>query len=173
MPRRPMSPPSLQLWLPEEPALATRETLKHMRKFVWEGMRLPAVRDQANLILEGVPGKAWRWQMHQLFNWVRDNITYRLDPNGLETVQRADITLELGYGDCDDFCVLLSTLLECCGYWTAFRALGFDQPGEFSHVIVVAQMPGETPLIALDATEPQPMGWSPPGWTCEMFAPMS
>ena len=171
--RQAIKSPSLQLWLPDDPELATRETLKHMRKLVWDGVRLPAVRDHANLILSGVPGKAWRWQMNQIFNWVRDNITYRLDPNGLETIQRADVTLQLGYGDCDDFCILLSTLLECCGYWTCFRALGFAEPGQYSHVILMAQLEGETPLLQMDATEPQQMGWAPPGWTCEMLAPMS
>ena len=111
--------------------------------------------------------------MLALFEWVRNNITYRLDPNGLETIQRADVTLELGYGDCDDFCILLSTLLECCGYWTAFCALGFDEPGLYSHVIVLSQLVGETPVFAMDATEPNPMGWMPPGATCKMICPMS
>jgi hypothetical protein len=144
-----------------------------MRKLVWDGVRLPWVRDQANIIIGSVPGKAWRWQMRALFEWVRNNITYRLDPNGLETIARADVTLQLGYGDCDDMAILLSTLLECCGYWTAFCALGFDYPGQYGHVIVWAQLQGETPIIPMDPTEPMPMGWDPPDPVCKLICPMS
>lgn len=166
------NPPSLLLPLPDS-ALGTRETLKHMRKLVWKGKQDPALRDRANTIVLGLAGKEWAQQVEAVFNWVRKNVRYTLDTNDWEVIQSPELTLKLGYGDCDDFCILLATLLEHLGYSTAFAALGFGDIGTFSHVIVFAELEGELPPMALDATESNPAGWLPPGITCSMLCPNS
>lgn len=144
-----------------------------MRTLAQQGKDNLALRHIANQIVGDLPGKAWAAQMRAVFNWTRKNIRYTLDINGTEVIQRADVTLRLGYGDCDDFCILLATLLEQLGYACAYCALGFGPPGEFSHVIVLAELPGELDPIALDATENEPMGWFPPDVTCTMICPVS
>ena len=144
-----------------------------MRTLAQQGIDNLALRDFSNQLVIDLPGKAWEAQMSAVFDWVRNNIRYTLDTNGTEVIQRADVTLQLGYGDCDDFCILLATLLEHLGYPCAFCALGFGAPGEFSHVIVLAELPGEIEPTALDATEPEPMGWEPPDITCKMICPIS
>ena len=102
-------------------------------------------------------------QIRAIFNYVRENVRYMLDTNGIEVLQSAEFTLSAGSGDCDDFCILLATLLECCGHPCRFIALSFDGPGEFSHVICQTRGAGEGGWVTLDATENFPMGWFPPG----------
>ena len=108
-----------------------------------------------------------------MFNFVRDEIRYVLDTNDIEVLQSAQVTLKLGYGDCDDKCILLATLLECLGHPCTFLAMGFEPSEQYSHVIVVASGAGETRPISLDTTEPNRMGWFPPGVTYTMSAGIS
>lgn len=144
-----------------------------MRGLVWQGKTDLANRDLANSIIAQVGAKDWQGEIAALFEWVRTNIRYTLDTSDIEVLQSAAVTIALGYGDCDDMAILLATLLECSGHKACFIALGFSEPGDFSHVLVLASGAGETPWIALDATEPNPVGWFPPGAICEMLAPLS
>jgi transglutaminase-like putative cysteine protease len=165
-------PSSLRLNIPDG-AAGTRETLKHMRQLAQQGRADLSSRDLANAITASVRGKNWRGEIAAIFNWVRGNIRYALDPNELETIQGAATTVALGYGDCDDFAILLATLCECAGHPSCFVALGFAAPGDFSHVVAVASGAGETPWVWMDATEAHPLGWYPPGATCAMICPVS
>jgi transglutaminase-like putative cysteine protease len=141
-----------------------------MRKLVRMGKHDPAMRHLANTITINLPGKAWVREICAIFNYVRDNIRYSLDTNEIEVLQLGSVTLQLGYGDCDDFCILLATLLEVAGHPSRLVALSFNGPQSFSHVIVETSGAGDMAYIALDATEPDPMGWYPPGVTNRMVA---
>lgn len=147
----------------------TRETLKAMRDLVRDGKRSTMMRHIAQRIVAHVPGKDWNGEIAAVFAFVQSHVRYSLDVNGIEVVQRADVTLGLGYGDCDDFCVLLATLLECLGHVCYFCALGFDDVLAYNHVICLCSGAGESDLVALDATEQQPAGWFPPNVTCAMI----
>lgn len=166
------APSSLSLYIPDGPN-GTRETLKHMRQLVQQGKLNPDNRYLANDITAAVPAKDWNGELCALFNWVRANVRYALDPNEVETIQSAATTIKLGYGDCDDISVLLATLCECAGHPCCFVALGFGAPGDFSHVVVIASGAGELPFVGMDATEGQPFGWFPPGATCELICPIT
>lgn len=150
----------------------TRETLKHMRKLVHLGKLDPFNRDLANTLTSSAPQKNWLAEMRAIFFYVRDGIRYALDTWGVEVLQSARVTVTLGYGDCDDKCVALATLLESVGHPCRFVALGFGEIGQYTHVIVETSLAGETPWIALDATEPVQPGWFPEGVTCAMVAPI-
>jgi transglutaminase-like putative cysteine protease len=165
--------PSNCFLIPEGPA-GTRETLKAMRDQVQVDKPNSWVRDFAQSIVRQVPGKDWEGEIYTVFNWVQTNIRYSLDTNNLEVIQAPHVTLMLGYGDCDDFVCLLCGLLESLGHQTYICALGFDATESYSHVVALcAGAGGETGLIALDATEPMPAGWFPPGVTHAMIAPIS
>jgi transglutaminase-like putative cysteine protease len=144
-----------------------------MRQLVQQGKWDIETRDLAQQICATVPAKDWAGELAALFHWVRDNIRYALDPADLETIQGAAETLALGYGDCDDFAVLLATLCECAGHPCAFAALGFDSSGEFTHVVTLASGAGESDWVCMDATEGFAFGWKPPGATCALFCPIS
>ena len=161
---------ALQLMVPDG-AAGTREVLKHMRQLVLNEKMDTALRHLAVNIIAAVPPKNWDMEAAALLNFVRQNVRYTLDTNQVEVLQMPQVTLNLGYGDCDDMAVLLATLLEAAGHETAFIAVGFGEIGEYSHVLVMARIPQETDWLTLDATEPVPPGWFPPGVTCEMIAP--
>src|SRR5215472_7768490 len=167
-------PPYRLIEIPEN-AEGIRETLKHMREQVDEGKLMPGLRKLAIQIVKAarVPGRDWLGELAALFQWCRANVRYTLDTNDLEVIQRADQTIETGAGDCDDFVILLLTLAEHVGFAGTFCALGFGPIGEYTHVIAFAEIPGELPPIAADCTEPQPLGWFPPGATCAMLCPLS
>jgi transglutaminase-like putative cysteine protease len=142
-----------------------------MRNLVREGKRNPANRDLSAKIRTTVPAKNWIAEIRALFNWVRSHIRYTLDTNEIEVLQAPDLTVKLGYGDCDDMCILLATLLECAGHPARFNALGFDPRDRyFSHVVVETTGAGETPWIMLDPTEKERMGWRPPNIRWQMIA---
>jgi len=165
-------PPSLHTDIPEG-AAGTRETLKQMRRLVQDGKTDLGLRDLVQQIIANVPGKDWFGELCALLNFVRRRIRYSLDTNDIEVIQGAATTLALGYGDCDDLSILLATLCECAGHPCAFAALGFDEVGSYSHVLVLASGAGETDWIALDASEGQPAGWYPPGVLCELICPIT
>ena len=153
-------------------AAGTRTTLKVMRDLVRAGKRNPILRDAAQNVIRAVPAKNWLGEISAIFAFIRKNIRYSLDAHAIEIVQGPMITLRAAYGDCDDICVLLATLLESIGHPCVLAALGFEEPGNYSHVLVLTSGGGETELISLDATEPQAMGWFPPGVSSIMFCPI-
>lgn len=168
----PRAPSSLRLNIPDG-SLGTRETLKHMRQLVQQGKLNPSNRYLANRITGAVPAKDWHGELVAIFEWVRGNIRYALDPHDVETIQAAATTARLGYGDCDDISILLATLCECAGHPCCFIAVGFGAVGEFNHVLVMASGAGESAWLFMDATEPSPCGWFPEGATCELICPIT
>ncbi len=150
----------------------TREVVKAMRDEVRKAKLDPRYRILAFGIVRraGIWGKHFRGEVEAIFRFVRSNIRYTLDTNNVEVVQAPDITLALGFGDCDDMCVLLATLLESIGHPCFFAALGFDAIGDYSHVVTLVSPAGDARLLALDPTEPQGVGWFPPNPSCVMLA---
>lgn len=135
-----------------------RATLELMRGMVRTYKKIPQFRDFAAKKIKHLPQKAYNAEINTLFEYVRDCIRYMRDVRDVETLQTPDVTVKLGYGDCDDKSVLLATLLEATGHPTRFVAIG-TKPGRYQHVYVET-LSGKK-WIPLDPTEPQPMGWKP------------
>lgn len=135
-----------------------RATLELMRGMVRAYKKIPKFRDFAAQKIKHLPQKAHNLEIKTLFEYVRDNIRYMRDVNGVETLQTPDVTVKLGYGDCDDKSILLAAMLEATGHPARFVAVG-TKPGRFQHVYVET-LSGRR-WIPLDPTEPQPMGWKP------------
>lgn len=134
-------------------------TLKLMRELVRQGKIDMTIRQLALKLVAHLPQKAWRAQINALFEFVREEIRYVHDINGIETLHTARKVLELGSGDCDDKAILLASLLESVGHPTRFMAIGFA-PDEYEHVLVDTKV-GDF-WLPLDATEPFDAGWNPP-----------
>jgi len=68
--------------------------------------------------------------------FVRDNIRYVRDVNGVETVQSPRLTLRTGSGDCDDKTGLLASLLYSIGFPVRYvlAATNPRQPTQFTHI---------------------------------------
>lgn len=115
-------------------------------------------------ILAGAPKNvnghtAGRWAMIQrIFHWVRGRVRYVLDPNKKELFQEIQVTLKEGIGDCDDFTGVLGALLKAAGFAVKARCIALKQDGPYVHIFPVVNLNGR--WIALDATTPNPPGWS-------------
>ncbi|MDY6965273.1 MAG: transglutaminase family protein [Halobacteriota archaeon] len=55
------------------------------------------------------------YQVCALFDYVSGKIEYLPDPEDLEVWQRPDETLQLGRGDCEDYAILMASLIEAAG----------------------------------------------------------
>lgn len=130
-----------------------------MRDLVKRGRVSLPIRELAMELVRHVNGKDWSGQVEALHAFVRDNIRYIKDINGVETIATPERTLAYGAGDCDDQVVLLSSLLESIGHPTRFIAIGTQSPFSFNHVF------GETKIgsqwVPVETTEPVGVGWKP------------
>lgn len=127
-------------------------------------------RQVADNLTKHLPQKAWIAEIRALHNFVRDEIRYLRDVNGIETVQYPEFVLRNRTGDCDDKATLLATLLEAIGHPARFRAVGF-RPGVLEHVLVDTQVGKgrNKKWLPLETTENVDIGWQPPNIRHQMI----
>lgn len=130
-----------------------------MSKMVRAGKSRLPVRSLAQKIVSAVPNKAYAAEAKAIQNWVRDNIRYTRDVNGVETLQTPEATLHIGQGDCDDHSILVAALLESIGHPTRFRAVAVGVPA-FNHVFAETKIGPK--WLTVETTEDWAMGYVPP-----------
>lgn len=135
------------------------ETLRIMGQFAKEGKKSLFVRQAAMRATQSCNQKDYFCEARRCQEFVRDNIRYVQDIDGVETVATPDKTLESLAGDCDDKSTLLAAMLMSIGHPARYVAIGF-QPGVFEHVYVETLVNNR--WIPLESTEPVDAGWSPP-----------
>lgn len=155
-----VTPPSMLQGLPDGVA-GTRATLKLMARLVKQYKKDPTINLLALRLTRGLPSYDSQGEITRLQNFVRDEIRYVMDVEGVETLRTPLVTLEYEAGDCDDKAVLLCSLLSTIGYPTQFIAMGFDGQS-FSHVMAAAKLgtrciPCETIVAGVGP------GWFPNG----------
>lgn len=109
--------------------------------------------------MRGLPQKDFQGEARRLFEFVRDQIRYVKDIDGVETLHSAERVLSNRAGDCDDKSILLAALLLSIGHTPRFVAVAFE-PDVFSHVWVQDYLNGR--WVDLEATERVPFGQSVP-----------
>ena len=139
-----------------------------------EGKRSERVRQIASGILTGktetgeweIPERDWQGEIAGAFSYVRDKVRYTRDIHDVELFQKADRTLELGIGDCDDLAILLGSILGNIGYPLMIRVISTGAP-TFHHVYLLAGLPPEDPKewVPLDASQGEGPGWEVSGIT--------
>jgi len=137
-----------------------------------EGKRSPRVRQIASDILtvkrdDGeweIAERDWTAEIEGAFKYVRENVRYTRDIHGVELFQKADRTLDLGLGDCDDIAILLGSILGNIGYPMLIRVISTSGP-TFHHVYLLAGIPPHDPkkFITLDASQDEGPGWEVSG----------
>jgi transglutaminase-like putative cysteine protease len=145
-------------------AAGIRATLKIMRELVREYKTNVQIRDFAARLVQDLPQKDWAGQVERLHAFARDGVRY---VDGVETVQTPLVTLQVRYGDCDDKATLLATMLKSIGHPARFVAVGFTEPGRFSHVYVETLIGRR--WIPLETTMPVAAGWNPPRIVARMI----
>lgn len=105
----------------------------------------------------GLKQKDFAGEAQRLNDYVRDEIRYVGDINGVEVIHEPAILLEIGAGDCDDKATLLAALLLAIGHQPRYVAVSLDGQ-EFCHVWVQDYLDGR--WVDLETTEPLPFGAS-------------
>lgn len=128
------------------------QTIRAMRRLIEQGKKDPKVHEAAALIIRSssVPAYDWSGEIRAIYNWVLHNIRFTRDVQGKETLHAAPEILRLGIGDCDDFTILICSLLGTIGHRT--RILTISKPEDernFSHVFPQVFVNGQ--WLTLDA----------------------
>lgn len=137
----------------------TLATLKIMWLLVRKGKVSMPVRRLALFLTKDLKQKDFTGEVERLHKFVRDEIRYVKDINGVETVHDTDRILKYMAGDCDDKSILLASLLESIGHPARLVAIAIKS-GQYCHVYVETLI-GKT-WVPLEATEPVAMGWEFP-----------
>lgn len=128
------------------------QTISAMRRLIEQGRKDPSIRELAAQILHNshVPAFDFAGEARAVYEWVRQNIRFTRDVYGVETLHAAREIVRLGIGDCDDFTVLICSLLGNIGHRT--RIVTISKPEDeknFSHVFPQTCVNGN--WITLDA----------------------
>lgn len=140
----------------------TAYTIQRMRDMAFKGSVHPDVIDAARIVIRDVGHKDYYGEAEAIFNWVKSNIRYVRDPNGVEMIQAPWVTLKKGAGDCDDLSTLINSLLASIGMQTGYETIRSDpaNPDEFSHVYSIVKTPvgwrAADPTVAIST-----FGWRP------------
>lgn len=87
--------------------------------------------------------------LRNVWGFVRNNLRYRADRPGHERVKSPGALFSAGVGDCKSFSIAEGAILHALGYRYRYRFTAYE-PGDFSHVYVVATTPDGQDVI-LDA----------------------
>lgn len=137
-----------------------RDRIKIMERLHVAGLTDPSVRALALQTTRSCPARNDLCEIKAIFDMVKRRVRYTGDVRGMDTYQSATRTLEWGGGDCDDACVVLTTLLRHLGFQVGVRVADTGS-NDWDHVYTIVGVPKDTPTsyVALDATVAKPMGW--------------
>jgi len=145
-----------------------RRTLELMCSLVNQYKTDLNVRNLAVSLVQHCTPKDRRCELETLQQFVRDQIRYVQDIDGVETLQTPVQTLKLAAGDCDDKATLLNALAASIGFATRFCAIGV-RGGPFSHVMAQAAL-GKGWINCETIIPGAALGWFPPDATQGMLA---
>lgn len=146
-------------------ARPTFTTLESINKIVKQWGSSPRVRELGERLTAWTEQHNTQQQAEAVFNWVQSHTRYMKDPVGTELLRTPEVMLDGinrdGFAalDCDDYVVLLGSLLASVGIPVRAHKVGFTrEPEEFSHIYLEAKVaPGfcqEEKWMPLDPTFP-------------------
>jgi hypothetical protein len=114
------------------------QTIQAMRQLIDAGKKDPTIHETAAWIIRCAHVRAYDWmgEVKAIGKWVGRNIRFTRDVYGKETLHAASDILRLRIGDCDDFTILICSLLGTVGVKTRIVTISnhMEDPGQFSHV---------------------------------------
>ena len=150
----------------QDGSTGARQTLQAMAQLARKGLRDQRIRNLAVALTTdgflsgtGLQQKDFEGEARTLHEFVRDQIRYVRDTDGVELLHDPVTLLQIGAGDCDDKAILLASLLGSIGHPTRFVAVAFE-PDCYSHVWVQDYLNGA--WVDLEPTEPLPFGRTVP-----------
>lgn len=82
-----------------------------------------------------------------IWEFVFDHIEYRKDETGKEQIQSPQYTWAVRKGDCDDYTVMIVSILRNLGYQTVLRIAMYTPENGFQHIYPVAILPDGSEII--------------------------
>jgi hypothetical protein len=67
-------------------------------------------------------------------NWIKNNVTYRIDDFKNQNIQLPSALLRSGFGDCKSLSLLFCSIMNAAGYNCGFRFARYKNGGNFTHV---------------------------------------
>jgi hypothetical protein len=149
---------------------STAQTVGVMQWIIEGSYRRPEVIAATREALRGcaISDPAWR-KAQDIWAWVHEHIQFMTDeeilstyfglPEDLELLQRPELLLATGAGDCDCFTMLTAAMLKCAGVEPAIETIAADPdlPGKWSHVYALAIDGGQ--VIPMDTSHGKYFGW--------------
>jgi predicted nucleic acid-binding Zn finger protein len=74
----------------------------------------------------------------KIFNWIKDNVEYRIEPAHLQTTKSIQRLVADGYGDCKHYSGLFAAILSQLGIKHHYRFVSYTSSKIPTHVYVVA-----------------------------------
>jgi hypothetical protein len=141
--------------------VGTRQTVAALRALINRGREDMKVRRLAEAILKRYPPhySSPRQMIAAIFDWVSANVRYVRDPVQVELVRGAGQFMDSPAGDCDDYTVLLGSLIESIGIPVGIKVVQTGRRRRFNHVYPIVNIGGQE--LALDATQGRPIGYEP------------
>lgn len=138
------------------------DRIKLIADLIEEGSQSPIIRETAIRIVQsyGVKEKDKLGEVKAIFDWVKKNIRYIGDVRDRDSYHTAERILSLRAGDCDDFTILICSLLGSIGYECGLRIVSNSPFRDFHHIYALINVNGK--WIPLDGTEKHlPFGKEP------------
>jgi predicted transglutaminase-like cysteine proteinase len=110
------------------------------------------------------PERAYWQEVKAVYSFIRANVRYVRDIDGIDTFQTARRTLEMRSGDCDDYAITLGALLMAVGFPVRTKTIQTKGSRDFNHIYLQVGLPPTKPTRwkTLDASTPNPAGWEAP-----------
>ena len=127
------------------------DRVKLIADLIEEGSQDPLIRETAIKITRHCKDKDKKCEVKAIYDWVKQNIRYIGDVTGRDSYHTARRILNLRAGDCDDFTILICSLLASIGYEVGVRIISESPLKDFHHIYAICNIDGK--WIPLDGTE--------------------
>lgn len=110
------------------------DTIRAMQRIVWENY------DNSEIVALAKSLKRYSDEetFSAVWNWVRENIHYRNDEQGKEQLRRPQRTISDRTGDCDDYSILIASILLNLGYDCKLVVAAYRERNQWQHVYPTA-----------------------------------
>ncbi|MFG0319317.1 MAG: hypothetical protein ACF8XB_18750 [Planctomycetota bacterium JB042] len=155
----------------------TLETVQAIRRLIHDGRGSPLVRTTAEDVLEqsGVPERDQVGEVAALLDFVRGHLRFTNDPWAVEQLTTAEgLLLDHPFADCDEYVILLGSLLESIGRRVRLKVVRRGTAGPWQHIFLQVRIRDR--WVSVDATKQgAPLGWEVPhgsAFTVDVDGPM-
>lgn len=113
----------------------------------WMKKRIPLGANDLKLLAPELKGSSLLATVRNDWNFVFDHIQYVKDPENIELVRDAVVTIHDRKGDCDCFTVLIGSLLMAQQIPFKIRIAAYQTPKEWEHVYLVVPDKGKEIIV--------------------------